>query len=238
MSQCLNCKTSLKQQDKYCPVCGQTTLNLHQSFTSIAFQALHEMLDIDGRLAKTLKMLLFSPGRLSKEYTEGRRMCYSPPLRMYLVISLLFFVVLSLIQTTTSQLDHIQIAIFLFPIGTLEHVPKLMFVMLPIYALIIQLFHRKSFYVFNLIFALHVHSLTYLMLMIIFPMYRYENMHVALYWLQYPFTAYLAFYPMMALKTMYGNSWPYTLLVYILTLALYMASIGLGLQAVISLLEG
>ena len=230
MSQCLNCNASLKQHNKYCPVCGQSTLNLHQSFTSIAFQAIHEMLDIDGRLAKTLKMLLLFPGQLSKEYTQGRRISYSPPLRMYLVISLMFFVVISLIQTTSNQLDHIQVAIFLFPLGTLEQVPKLMFVMLPVYALIVQLFHRKSFYVFNLIFALHVHSLTYLLLMVILPMNRFENMHLILFWLQYPFIAYLAFYPLMALKTMYGNSWLYTLLVYMLTFVLYMASIGLGLE--------
>ncbi|MCJ8319022.1 MAG: DUF3667 domain-containing protein [Colwellia sp.] len=231
MNQCLNCKASLNQQNKYCPVCGQSTMNLHQSFTSIAFQALHEMLDIDGRLAKTLKLLLFSPGRLSKEYTEGRRMSYSPPLRLYLVISLLFFVVISLIQTTaTNQLDHIQVGMFLFPVGMLEQVPKLMFVMLPLYALIVQLFHRKTFYVFNLIFALHVHSLIYLLLIIIFPMNRFENMHLALSWLQYPFIAYLAFYPLMALKTMYGNSWLYTLRVYVLTVVLYLASIGLGLE--------
>ena len=158
MSKCLNCKTSLNLKRTYCSICGQPTLNLHQSFMTIAFQALHELLDIDGRLFNTLKILLFSPGRLSKEYTEGRRARYTPPLRMYLVISLLFFVIASMTQTMTSE-NNLRIAFMLFPVGMLEQVPKLMIVMLPIYALLIQLFNRKSFYVFNLIFALHIHAL-------------------------------------------------------------------------------
>ena len=230
MSQCLNCKTSLKEQSKYCSECGQSTLNLYQSFTKVAFQALHEMLDIDGRLAKTLKILFLAPGQLSKEYADGRRVRYTPPLRMYLVISLIFFVIISQIQTTTSQQTNIQVGFFLFPIGMLEQVPKLMFVMLPIYALLVQIFHRKSFYVFNLIFALHIHSLTYLMFMIILPMNQYEHSYEDLSWLQYPFIAYLICYPLIALKVMYGNSWIYTILVYVLTFGLYIASIGLGLE--------
>lgn len=237
MSQCLNCKTSLKEKSKYCSVCGQSTLNLYQSFTNVAFQALHEMLDIDGRLSNSLKILLFSPGRLTKEYVEGKRVRYTPPLRLYLVISLLFFVVISLIQTSINQQTHIQVAFFLFPVGMLEQVPKLMFIMLPIYALLIQLFHRKSFYVFNLIFALHVQSLTYLMLMIILPLNHYEVTNVASSWLQYSIAAYLALYPLIALKTMYGNSWTYTIFVYMLTLVLYMGSIGLGLQVIQSILS-
>ncbi|NQZ89817.1 MAG: DUF3667 domain-containing protein [Colwellia sp.] len=229
MSKCLNCKTSLNLKSTYCSICGQPTLNLHQSFMTIAFQALHELLDIDGRLFNTLKILLFSPGRLSKEYTAGRRARYTPPLRMYLVISLLFFVIASMTQTMTSE-NNLRIAFMLFPVGMLEQVPKLMIVMLPIYALLIQLFNRKSFYVFNLIFALHIHALIYLVLMIILPINHYVDMHVALFWLQYILIGYLAYYLLFALKTMYGKSWLFTIFVYIFTLTLYVSSIGLGLQ--------
>jgi len=188
------------------------------------------MLDIDGRLSKSLKTLICSPGRLSKEYIEGRRVSYTPPLRMYLVISLLFFVIIHLIQTPTSEQANIQVGFLSFPIGIFEKVPKLMFVMLPIYALLVQIFHRKSLYFFNLIFALHVHSLIYLMLMIILPLSHYENINVVLSWLQYPIAVYLALYPLFALKVMYGNSWLYTTLVHIVTFVLYLGSIGLGLE--------
>jgi len=229
MSQCLNCKTSLKQKSKYCSICGQPTLNLHQSFITIAFQALHEMLEIDGRLFNTLKMLFLSPGGLSKEYTQGRRIRYTPPLRMYLVISLIFFIIAPLTQTIADQQDTIKIAFILLPIGMLEQIPKLMFVMLPVYALLIQLFHRKSYYVFNLIFALHVHSFIYLLLMILLPINHYVDMHIALFWLQYALIGYLAYYLLIAIKTMYERSWLYTISVCLLTFSLYMGSIGLGL---------
>jgi hypothetical protein len=229
MSQCLNCKTSLNKKSTYCFVCGQPTLNLHQSFFTIAFQALHEMLDIDGRLFNTLKILLFSPGSLSKEYTEGRRIRYTPPLRMYLVISFIFFVIVPMTQTIISENNLIQVGFLIFPKGMLEQVPQLMFVMLPIYALLIQLFNRKSMYVFNLVFALHMHSLIYLVLMILLPTNHYVDMHVALFWLQYLLVGYLAYYLLIAIKTMYGKSWFYTIFVSILSFALYMGSIGLGL---------
>ena len=50
----------------------------------------HELLDIDGRLVRTLKSMLLKLGLLSKEYCAGKRMKYTPPLRLYIVISFIF----------------------------------------------------------------------------------------------------------------------------------------------------
>lgn len=89
------------------------------------------MLDIDGRLANTIKKLIFSPGLLSKEFIKGCRVSYTPALRMYLVIILLFFVMIALIHSSINQQSSIQIAFFLFPKETLDKLPKLIFFMLP-----------------------------------------------------------------------------------------------------------
>lgn len=234
MDNCLNCKSELSEHYKSCPECGQSTVNMYQSFSKISSQALHELMDIDGRLATTFKKLLSRPGELSKEYMKGRRVRYTPPLRLYLAISLIFFIVASLIQNTAHQQDYVLVAFLLFPAGLLENIPKLMFVMLPVYALILQIFHKKSHYIFNLIFALHIHSLVYLVLIVIFPMIQYQDAHVAIFWLKYPFIAYLIYYPLVAFKVMYENSWPYTIFMYILSFILYMASIGIGLELMVS----
>ena len=50
-----------------------------------------EVFDIDGRMSLSLRTLLFKPGELTLECARGRRSRYAPPLRLYLVISSLFF---------------------------------------------------------------------------------------------------------------------------------------------------
>ena len=49
---------------------------------------------LEGKLWKSLGLLLFRPGRLSLEYIKGKRVRYVQPLRMYLTFSLIFFAVL------------------------------------------------------------------------------------------------------------------------------------------------
>jgi len=238
MSHCLNCQTLLKPENKYCPNCSQSKLSLTQPFTQTASQVLHEILDVDGRLANTIKKLIFSPGLLSKEFIKGRRVSYTPPLRMYLVINLIFFVMIALIHSSINEQSSIRIAFFLFPTGTLGKLPKLMFFMLPVYAALIQVFYKNSFYVGNLIFSLHLHSFIYLMFIIIFPMEQYENKYEFLSWLQYPFWAYFICYPLIALKVMYEKSWIYTIFVYMLSFALYMGILVLGLEVIFAILKG
>jgi hypothetical protein len=59
-------------------------------FASEAFESITHA---DSRLWRTLWFLLAKPGRLTREFFEGRRVSYLPPFRLYLVISLVFFVV-------------------------------------------------------------------------------------------------------------------------------------------------
>jgi hypothetical protein len=56
---------------------------------------LHELaaehFGLDTKVARTLVTLLRYPGRLTQEYLAGRRVRYLPPLRLYLSLSVLFF---------------------------------------------------------------------------------------------------------------------------------------------------
>ena len=49
---------------------------------------------LEGKLWRTLALLLFRPGALSNEYIAGRRVRYVEPLRVYLTFSILFFAIL------------------------------------------------------------------------------------------------------------------------------------------------
>jgi hypothetical protein len=63
------------------------------SLWELISDAFGDLLEIDSKLWHTLIQLMLRPGRLTHDYLQGRRARYMPPFRMYLVMSLLFFVV-------------------------------------------------------------------------------------------------------------------------------------------------
>ena len=88
---CLNCHARLRGQ--YCGHCGQRSQNRLISIWQLLQEAFGDLLELDSRLWRTLVPLLTRPGRLTKDYLEGRRARYMPPFRTYLVLSVIFFVV-------------------------------------------------------------------------------------------------------------------------------------------------
>ena len=88
---CLNCSTQLKGQ--YCGNCGQRSRSRLISLWELISDAFGDLFEVDSRLWQTLVPLMIRPGQLTRDYLQGRRARYMPPFRMYLVLSLLFFVV-------------------------------------------------------------------------------------------------------------------------------------------------
>jgi hypothetical protein len=91
-STCANCEAAVAGH--FCHQCGQET-ELHPPSTR---EFLHEFIGhyvaLEGKLWKSLGLLLFRPGRLTLEYIKGRRVRYVQPLRLYLTFSLIFFAVM------------------------------------------------------------------------------------------------------------------------------------------------
>lgn len=88
---CLNCGAKLRGQ--YCGHCGQRARNRLISLWELVTDAFGDLFEIDSRLWQTLIPILIRPGLLTHDYLQGRRARYMPPFRMYLVLSLIFFVV-------------------------------------------------------------------------------------------------------------------------------------------------
>ena len=88
---CLNCGAELGGQ--YCGQCGQRATSRFISIWELTRDAFGDLFELDSRLWRTLSPLLLKPGKPTKDYLEGRRARYMPPFRMYLVLSLIFFVV-------------------------------------------------------------------------------------------------------------------------------------------------
>jgi hypothetical protein len=86
---CLNCNTKL--MDTFCHHCGQKDLPQRQTLGELLTNFISSFWSYEGKFFKTTKYLLFRPGFLAKEYTEGRRESYYHPARMYVFISFVFF---------------------------------------------------------------------------------------------------------------------------------------------------
>ncbi len=93
---CENCAAPL--YGPYCSSCGQHAHSSARSVLALAQDALHDLTHIEGRFWPTLKFLIAKPGRLTQEYFAGRRTLYAPPFRLYLVLSVMFFALSSLID--------------------------------------------------------------------------------------------------------------------------------------------
>jgi len=86
---CLNCGATLV--GKFCHVCGQENLEMKESFGHMMNHAISDYFHFDHQFFHTLKPLLFKPGYLTNEYMAGRRAQYLHPVKMYIFISLVYF---------------------------------------------------------------------------------------------------------------------------------------------------
>ena len=222
---CLNCGAAL--DGPFCSLCGQRDIPPYPSVRELATEAFSELSGWDGRFAATIRALVRHPGLLTREFLEGRRARYISPVRLYLVASLVYFVVaaaaprahasrgamevggitigittapgssptapqrvagamgtaLEQRQPLTSEQrqavlrDIDRAPAVLRPImhravenpaefrrGMLDALPRMLFVLLPVFAAIIALFYRHRKYPEHLYFAIHLHTFIFLAL--------------------------------------------------------------------------
>jgi len=85
---CANCGAVL--HGHFCHDCGQSADPRHRSILHLVWEAIEATFEIDGRLWRTLPALFLWPGRLARDYMEGRLARHVPPFRTFLVALLLF----------------------------------------------------------------------------------------------------------------------------------------------------
>lgn len=95
-TECLNCYHPLDLSEQYCPNCGQLNSTKKLAFNDFFNEFFAGIFAYDSRLHRTLGALLFKPGKISKDYIEGKRVRYANPYRFYLSASIIFFLVWSI----------------------------------------------------------------------------------------------------------------------------------------------
>jgi hypothetical protein len=85
---CLNCGTALIGD--YCHACGQGG-HVHRSLASIGHDLLHGAFHFEGKIWRTLPMLVLHPGALTRRYISGERARFVSPLALFLFFVFLMF---------------------------------------------------------------------------------------------------------------------------------------------------
>ena len=273
---CLNCGQPFGQPaPKFCPACGQESTVLPPTVGEFLQQFGGAYFSTEGALWRTLKLLLFKPGELTRQYLGGRRKHYVLPLRLYLSISLVLLIVVQMAGkvSVVEGLDRPELAAAetgSLPTAVLDvlgrkmgirngvylceglprllcqvvreraatdtrtflsrlraanervvsHFSAVMFVLLPLFAGCLRLVHvrRGMPYTEHLVFALHLHSFWFIVLVL---------MHLPWQPLVWVGFAAMAVYTLRAGRRVYGGSWLQRLLGGTALTLMYMALLGL-----------
>lgn len=87
-SNCLNCGTALI--GSYCYACGQHA-HVHRTLGAFAQDFLSGALNFEGKIFKTLPLLAWRPGDLTRRYIDGQRARFVSPLALFLFCVFLLF---------------------------------------------------------------------------------------------------------------------------------------------------
>jgi hypothetical protein len=288
---CLNCGHHV--DERFCPHCGQENTEVKEPALGMIIHAIADYFHFEHKFFGTLKPLLLKPGFLSKEYIAGKRESYIYPIRLYIFISILFFLVIladknkpsaesnrslqdqpTLItapnensnknEHTSTVIEPDASSVFSFVVETLfswqvmdsttlayekrqtalseserdgflkaafikkrlllkedphqrekfkEHwlhnFPKIMFLLLPMFALILKLVYlrKKKYYYEHFIYSLHVHSAIFIaILFTLLLQFGLTFIVDVKSWLNWILVIYILWYIYRSLKVFYEST--------------------------------
>ena len=92
-SSCLNCGTGLI--GSHCHQCGQHA-HVHRTLSAFFHDFLHGVLHFEGKIWRTLPLLAWKPGELTRRYIDGQRATFVSPVALFLFCVFLMFAVMGL----------------------------------------------------------------------------------------------------------------------------------------------
>jgi hypothetical protein len=249
---CLNCGAALS--GAFCGACGQRSVPVDPTVSELVGDAWQELSGYDGRVASTFKSLLH-PGRLTLEYLAGHRARYLSPVRVYLTLSVIYFLVAAAapvdpssrpgqiqgpgefrigIWTTDERqlteadraemqkeldatawplrvlIESIQKDPAAFRSRLFTIMPRVFFGLLPVFAGIVWLFHRRRRFPAALVFAVHIHAFAFLVFTLS-ELAKFSRASVVAAAVSLVVTISFAVYALRSLRAVFGDSWPWTL---------------------------
>jgi len=93
--ECLNCGHPLDLTDRFCAYCGQINTTKRLTLKDFISEFVLSVFTYDSKFWYTLKDLLFKPGRITRNYVDGKRFHYANPFRFFLSASIFYFILIS-----------------------------------------------------------------------------------------------------------------------------------------------
>jgi hypothetical protein len=229
MKSCPNCSQTL--EGEFCANCGQRDVDLERPIGDLLHELIRETLDVDGRAWRTLHTMFRHPGMLTTEFLAGKRRMYTSPLRLYIVVSVAFFIWAAWIASRGLLLDAGQTvdvdaggqAQFLS-----EDLPRLMFALLPLFAVFLKIAFHKRLYFDHIIHSLHMHTVAYIVLALMLPLE--EVAHWFLIALQTLIFAYFPVYIVVSMRRVYETGWMIAALKAFAVLFAYMVVVAIAIE--------
>jgi len=100
---CLNCQAELVGD--YCHACGQHA-HVHRTVSAFFHDFLHGVLHFEGKIWRTLPLLAWRPGELTRRYIDGQRARFISPIALFLFSVFVMFAAVGL--TGALNLDSNQ----------------------------------------------------------------------------------------------------------------------------------
>lgn len=231
MANCKNCGAILAGE--YCSQCGQRSYDFERPIWGLLAAVIKENFEVDGRTTRTLKTLFRQPGKLTAEFLAGRRVAYSPPLRLYLVFSIVFFFLIAWFASSgilrepgaDPGFDAAVQARFLS-----DELPTLMFALLPVFALLMKIVYWNRLYFDHLIFSLHLHCVAYVAMTIMLPLEVISSRYIMLLMVQLiVFLSFLGYFA-LAVRRVYESGWLAVLLRSAVVLLLYIIVVSVAIE--------
>lgn len=91
---CLNCSAIVER--RFCPECGQENIEVREPFLSMVGHFFSDYFHFDSKFFRSLVLLIFKPGFLTKQFWEGKRTRYIHPLRFFFFITIVFMICMTM----------------------------------------------------------------------------------------------------------------------------------------------
>jgi Protein of unknown function (DUF3667) len=179
---CRNCSALL--HGRFCSMCGQEDHPLDPTIGEVIGEAAREISTLDSRILRSVRRLFVSPGFLTTEHFEGRRVAWVSPVRLYLIFSVCYFAIVSFtgappldvnLRFTGNNDEETRRVIQQLGFSTAEEVqrainqalttwiPRAMFLLVPVFAWLVSRVRRGSGrnYPHHVIFACHVFAVLF-----------------------------------------------------------------------------
>ena len=105
---CTNCGGQL--EGPYCAACGQRDRDMQRPVWFLFADVGDEIFSWDSRVFQTLGPLLFLPGALTRGFWDGKRSRFVPPIRLYLICSLFFFLVVAVADVAILKFSIVPVS--------------------------------------------------------------------------------------------------------------------------------